>query len=106
MADNDAVEPRVQRLEDDMTRLRPQVARAVHDAAAARVLAGGADRDVSEMRTMMRAHTQALNALRETQVEQFADVNAQLTEIRQGLGTVHVGMAQITALLTILTDDE
>lgn len=96
-----------------MRQLRPQVTRAMHDAAGARVLAGGADRDVSETRTIMRAHTQALNALRESQLEgfahvraQFADVNDQLAELRRGHGTVHVGVAQITALLTNMTDDE
>jgi len=33
------------------------------------VLAAGADREVSEMRTELRAHTQTLNALRETQLD-------------------------------------
>jgi hypothetical protein len=37
------------------------------DAVAARVLAAGADRDISEVRTELRAPTAALNALREIQ---------------------------------------
>ena len=39
------------------------------DAAAARVLAGGVDRDMSVIRVEMRAHRQSLEALREMQVE-------------------------------------
>ena len=43
---------------------------AESDAAAARVLAAGADRDCSEMKAELRSHTTVLNAVRETQVEQ------------------------------------
>ena len=43
---------------------------AASDAAAARVLAAGADRDCSEMKAELRSHTTVLNAVRETQVEQ------------------------------------
>jgi uncharacterized protein involved in exopolysaccharide biosynthesis len=87
------------------------------------VLAAGADRDVSEVRAELRAHTQALNALRETQVDfsrQLADFGRQLAdhgrridalerkldeqsrEMREGFATLATGMAQITALLTNL----
>jgi hypothetical protein len=104
---DDSVEARVTSLEQEVARLREQItltsadaaaargestaARA--DSAAARVLAAGADRDVSDVRTELRAHTQALNALRETQLEQGR-------EMRDGFATVAVDMAQITALLT------
>jgi chromosome segregation ATPase len=98
-----------------VSRLEQSVAEARKDAAAARILAGGADRDVSEMRTELRAHTKTLNALRETQVEQgrelrqgFAGVDERVdnleTELREGFSTMSVGMAQITALLTIAID--
>ncbi|CAN5407108.1 hypothetical protein BH23ACT9_BH23ACT9_31400 [soil metagenome] len=53
-----------------MHAVRQQLASTSIDAQAARTLAGGADRDVSEVRAELRAHTQVLNALRETQVEQ------------------------------------
>lgn len=49
-----------------------KVASIAQDAAAARVLAGAADRDVSSMRAELRGHTQVLNALRETQLEHGA----------------------------------
>ncbi|MGH3814034.1 MAG: hypothetical protein ACRDUV_16545 [Pseudonocardiaceae bacterium] len=63
------IETRVTILEREVVRLREQVALASSDADAARVLAAGADHDVSEVRAELRAHTQALNALRETQLE-------------------------------------
>ncbi|MHA4949291.1 hypothetical protein ACX27O_18415 [Micromonospora sp. SD19] len=40
------------------------------EAAAARALASGADRDVADYRAELRGHTRTLNALRETQLEQ------------------------------------
>ncbi len=66
----DDIETRVTILEREVVRLRDQVALTSSEAAAARVLAAGADHDVSEVRAELRAHTQALNALRETQLEQ------------------------------------
>ena len=48
-------------LEREVARLREQVALTASDAAAARVLAAGADHDVAEVRAELRAHTQALN---------------------------------------------
>ena len=65
-----------------MAELREQVTLARSDAAAARLLAAGADRDVSEVRAELRAHTQGLNALRETQLEQ----GRAISELRQDVG--------------------
>ena len=69
------------------------------DAAAARVLAGAADRDVSEFRQALNAHTTTLNALRETQVEHQQ-------ETRDGFAKVNAGMAEITRLLNRLAGPE
>ena len=113
MPDDDA-EARFARLEHDVAELREQVALAKSDAAAARVLAAGADRDVSEVRAELRAHTQSLNALRETQLEQgrtlgrlhqeMGDLRQEMgglhQEMRNGFATMTTGMTQITALLT------
>jgi chromosome segregation ATPase len=113
----DDLENRVQRLEDEVTRLQESVAVSRSDAAAARILAGGADRDVADMKALLRAHTQTLNALRETQLEQHgqltsldtrvtsldAKIDMKVDELRsemqQGFGMVHTGIAQITALI-------
>jgi hypothetical protein len=96
----DGVEARLTRLENDVAQLREESALARADATAARVLAAGADREVSEVRAELRAHTQVLNALRQTQLEQGQKIDALEREVRDGFSTVQVGMAQITALLT------
>jgi methylmalonyl-CoA mutase cobalamin-binding subunit len=94
-------------LEREVARLREQAVLTSTDAVAACVLAAGADRDVSEVRAELRAHTQGLNALRETQLEQGGEIVSlrrelaeQGREMRDGFATVATGMAQITALLT------
>ncbi len=66
----DDIERRLTSVEAAVEQLRAQQQLTASDAGAARVLAAGADRDVSEVRSELRAHTSALNALRETQVEQ------------------------------------
>jgi hypothetical protein len=92
VADLNDLDRRVHVLEVEFARMREQSAITSSDAAAARVLAGGADRDVSEVRSELRAHTQALNALRETQLEQGQRMS-------DGFTTLNAGMAQIAALL-------
>jgi hypothetical protein len=87
------------------------------DAEAARMLAGGADREVSDVKALVRAHTHTLNALRETQLEQHekltsleakleartgaldAKIDGLRTEMQQGFGMVHTSLAQIIALI-------
>ncbi|MGH3830775.1 MAG: hypothetical protein ACRDRS_10060 [Pseudonocardiaceae bacterium] len=99
-ASADDIETRLATVERDVAQLREQTALASSDAAAARMLAAGADHDVSEVRAELRAHTQALNALRETQLEQGRRIDEQGREMREGFATLATGMAQITALLT------
>lgn len=95
----DDVERRVARLERDVARLREEVALAGTDAGAARALASGADRDVSEVRAELRAHLQVLNALRQTQLEQGQALEHLQQETSDGFATVRIGMAQIVSLL-------
>lgn len=71
------------------------------------MLAGAADRDVSEFRAELRAHTSTLNALRETQVEQGHEIAGLRSEMRDGFTKVNLGVAQIVALLQPgATDDQ
>ena len=91
---------------DAIRQLRADLAVVAADAQAARTLAAGADRDVSEVRAELRAHTRVLNALRETQVEQGRVIAEQgraiadlRTEMRVGFTTLASGMADITRLL-------
>lgn len=76
------------------------------DAAAARVLAGAADRDVAAFGAKLDAHTKLLGALRETQVEhgQRLDgldqrLDALERKVDHGFSTLAVGQAEISALL-------
>jgi chromosome segregation ATPase len=62
MASMEELEGRVTALEAEMRSVR-------QDAAAARVLAGGADRDVSACGAKLDAQQRLLEALRETQIE-------------------------------------
>jgi hypothetical protein len=102
-----------------VTRLEYQVAEARKDAAAARILAGGADRDVSELRATLNGHTRVLNAIGETQREHgvrlnhlerkvddgFAEMRAEMrdgfTGMREVYTKLNLGQAQITALLNV-----
>jgi uncharacterized coiled-coil protein SlyX len=52
------------------------------DAAAARVLAGGADRDVAALAIKLDAQTRLLEELRETQVEDHGHI----VELQKGVG--------------------
>ncbi|MGQ0772956.1 MAG: hypothetical protein ACT4NY_00805 [Pseudonocardiales bacterium] len=99
------VERKVARLHDQATLTSSDVAAASVarvDANAARMLGAGADHDVSEVRAELRAHTQALNALRETQLEQARAIASLEQKMTEGFATLATGMAQITALLTNL----
>lgn len=106
MAEPENLPDRVAALEHDVGRMREQLAEAANDARAARVLASGADRDVSEVRAELRAHTRAISALHDDQVEfrgemyAFRDeMYAFREETRRGFATVNTGMARIVELL-------
>jgi uncharacterized protein YceH (UPF0502 family) len=66
------LEQRVSALEREVARLSGELDHTRQGAAAARVLAIGADRDVSDVRSHLRAQRQLLQALRDTQVERGA----------------------------------
>jgi hypothetical protein len=70
------------------------------------VLAAGADRDVSELRAELRAHTQVLNAVRENFAAQGQRSDGLEREKRTGFATMATGMAQITELLTEMRGSE
>lgn len=99
---------RLPALEQEVTRFRAQFAVVATDAAAARVLAAGADHDVSEVRAELRAHTAVLNALRETQLEQgteLGQVKAELGQVKIELGQVKTDISQVkTELGQVKTD--
>ncbi|WP_083562770.1 hypothetical protein [Mycobacterium malmoense] len=111
------LEPRVAALERQVRDLAGRVQASEQDAAAARVLAGAADRDVSEFRSELRDFRQAtaasFNALRQDFVDlrqDFGDlrdhVDQGFTEMRGKFDATAAGQQQIVDLLqTIITDE-
>ncbi len=98
-------------LEARVTALEEQVQHTRQDAAAARVLAGTADRDVSEFKQTLNGHTQVLNALRETQIEHGQDISGLKTEVadlraetQSGFTKVNIGVEQMSRLLQQVID--
>ena len=76
----DGLEARVEALETHVHELDRRVRASEQDAAAARVLAGAADRDVTEFRGELRdfrhATAASFNALRTEMNERFAQVES------------------------------
>jgi len=118
------VESRVGALEEQVRDLTGRVQASGQDAAAARVLAGAADRDVSEfrgeIREFRRATTGSFNALRQDFVDlrqdfvdlrqDFADlrnhVDNGFTEMRGKFDIMATGQQQIVGLLQTIIPDQ
>jgi sirohydrochlorin ferrochelatase len=79
VAESDEPDPRVAELERQVRELDRRVRSSAQDAAAARVLAGGADRDVAEIRDFRQATTSSFNAMR----ADFTDLRRECTELQQ-----------------------
>jgi chromosome segregation ATPase len=113
MAQPNDLEARVTALETQVRELDQRVRHSEQDAAAARVLAGGADRDVAEIRGEIRdfreQNTRVLNGLREdlTDLRQrtengFARVDDGFAEMRGRLDATAAGQQQIVGVLDTL----
>lgn len=113
MAQSPDLEARVAALEARVSELDERVRRSGQDAAAARVLAGGADRDVTEMRAEIRGfreqNTRMLNTMREDLTDLRSRVDAGLaetqtgfTEMRGRLDAAAAGQQEIVSLLNTL----
>jgi acetyl esterase/lipase len=106
VAQPDDLEARVAALETEVRQLADRVRHSEQDAAAARVLAGGADRDVSEIRGEIRdfrqATTSSFNATREDLTDLRSWMQHGFTEMRGKLDAAATGQQQIVNLLTTL----
>jgi chromosome segregation ATPase len=125
------LEARVARLETQVHDLQERVRQGQQDAATARVLAGGADRDVTEMRREIREfreqNTRLHNATREDLTdlrsqmnvlrsqmndgfarvdERFARVDDGFAEMRGKFDATAAGLQQITDMLNTLISQE
>jgi hypothetical protein len=103
------LEPRVSALEERVRDLTNRVQASQQDAAAARVLAGAADRDVSEIRgeirDFRRATTASFTAMRQDFVDLRSHVDNGFTEMRGKLDAAAAGQQQIVDLLqTVIAD--
>ncbi|MER6366474.1 hypothetical protein [Kitasatospora sp. NPDC001527] len=78
-----------------LTALEAEVDRLREESAQTRALAAMADRDTAEMRTALRAHTQVLNALRETQLEQGQAIQG----LAQAVGVLVAGQSEHSRVL-------
>ena len=103
--------------QDDLGDLRRRLRAVEQDAAAARVLAGAADRDVSEIRAEIRdfrhATTGSVNALRADFVDlrqDFSDlrddVGRGFVEMRGKLDATAAGQQRIVELIESLIDQQ
>jgi predicted nucleic acid-binding Zn-ribbon protein len=108
MAEPSDLENRVAALETQVAALVERVRRSEQDAAAARVLAGGADRDVSELRGEIREfrdqNNRVLNAMRDDLNELRSRMDGGFTEMRGKLDATATGLDQITGMLTRLIE--
>jgi hypothetical protein len=108
MAGLDDLEARVAAREAQVGALVGRVRASEQAAAAARVLAGGADRDVAEIRGEIRdfraATTSSFNAMREDLSDLRRQTDAGFTEMRGRLDAAAAGQGQIVELLTTLID--
>ena len=107
------LEARVAALEARVGELAERVQHSEQDAAAARVLAGGADRDVDQIRGEIRdfrqATTGSFNALRDDLIDLRSEMRGGLSEMRSGFTEVRgrmdataAGLDQIAGLLNTL----
>jgi chaperonin cofactor prefoldin len=88
----DSLEARVEALETQMGDLSRRVQASEQDAAAARVLAGAADRDVTEFHAELRDFRQAtvgsFNALREDMNDLRTEMNTRFARVDNRLARV------------------
>ena len=98
MTESGDLERRVTALERDVGDLAQRVRNSEHDAAAARVLAGGADRDVGEIRAEIRE-------FRELNLRLHNATRADIAEMRTDISDLRTGQADLRANVTDLRAD-
>ncbi|MFD4405916.1 hypothetical protein ACFWPH_24465 [Nocardia sp. NPDC058499] len=89
MTEKGNLEERVTALEGEVGDLKHRLQRSEKDAAAARVLAGGADRDTSELRIELREFREQNMRLHNATRADIADIRGDITEIRGELGQLN-----------------
>jgi hypothetical protein len=99
---------RIDALEADVADMRSRLSRVEQDAAAARILAGGADRDVGEVRHEFREfrdqNNRLLSAMREDLADLRSRVDEQFGRVDRNFLSVHSKIDGVTAGLQVITD--
>jgi hypothetical protein len=89
--------------EDGLGEINPRLQAAEQDATAARLLAGAADRDVTEIRAEIRdfrnATTASFNALRQDFVDLRGHVDRRFEQVDRGFEQVDRGFAEMRGKL-------
>ena len=102
------LEARVTSLETQVRNLTVQVRATKADAAAARVLAGAADRDVEEirgeLRDFRRATTRSFNALRQDMVDGFKRVDENFKRIDENFTRVDENFSLINESFRLIDE--
>jgi len=124
LVDPESLEARVTTLETQVRDLAERVGASEQDAAAARVLAGAADRDVTafrgELRDFRNATVASFNALREDMrdlgtemnnrfarvAERFNQVDNGFIEVRGKLDAAAAGQQRVVELIEALGGDQ
>lgn len=106
----DDLEGRVNALETTVEQIKGRLRATEQDAAAARVLAGAADRDVTEIRAEIRdfrnATTASFNALREDFGDLRGHVDRGFAEMRGKFDATASGQQYIADLIQRLIEDK
>jgi chromosome segregation ATPase len=110
MAGGDDLEVRVSTLEGQVRDLTERVRANEQDAAAARVLAGAADRDVGELRAEMHELREQNMRLHNATREDLTDLRTRMenafADVRGRLDGAAAGQERIAELLTRLIDEQ
>ena len=75
------------------------------EAIATRALAAGADQDVADVRSELRAHTRMLTALRETQVAHYNEHKADAAELKADVGQIKADVSGLKTDMAGLKTD-
>ncbi len=88
---------------EGMDELRARLRRVEEDAAAARILAGGADRDVGEIRTELRSfrdqNNRVLSAMREDLTDLRTDMDEGFRKMQEGFRAIDDKFLEIRGVL-------
>ncbi|WP_433491689.1 hypothetical protein [Nocardia grenadensis] len=103
MTEKGNFEDRLSALESEMGDIKHRLQRSEKDAAAARVLAGGADRDTSELRIELREFREQNMRLHSATRADIADIRGDITEIRGDITEIRGELGQLNGRVDTLT---